>query len=307
MKDLKYKSQIVHLLMVLVAGFVINGCKPTAGCNDPKATNYEADADRFGECVYRIDTGGIIVPDTAIKINIEIKATIGGKPLEMNKKYSNKLGKEFELSTLKFYLANMKLAFQASGKREIKDVELFDFDTSKPLNPSIPYWTNKTECVLLGGGKFDQIYIGVGVGIEENEEFSPNKYPASHALSSTYTQMAWDWKAKYIFSMIEGVVDSSGDGKMDRSFFYHSGHSDMYRLAVLDFDKTYDLKNGETVNIVINLDFLKVLDVLKIETNLEGKSHTGNPEEKVLSSTVQTNLSRSLSIEKIEITPALAL
>ena len=47
--------------------------------------------------------------------------------------------------------------------------------------------------------------------------------------------------------------------------------------------------------------------MLKIETNLEGKSHTGNPEEKVLSSKVQTNLSRSLSIEKIEVIPASVL
>jgi len=159
MKNKKHKNRIFQFFLVLIAGLVVNGCKPTGGCNDPEATNYDPGADRYGECIYNIDNGGLdpVIPDSAIKINIEIKATIDGKPLEMNKKYTNKLGKEFELSTLKFYLANVKLAFQASGKREIKDVELFDFDTSKPLNPAIPYWTNKTECVLLGGGKFDQI------------------------------------------------------------------------------------------------------------------------------------------------------
>jgi len=304
MKNFINFNRVVSLALLLIVGGFYQSCKPKEGCNDPNATNYDAEAKRYGECIYKIDDGGVVVPDTAIKVNIVINAMVDGKPFELNKKYTNKLGKELKFTTLKFYMANIKLALQGENKKEIKDIELFDLDTSKPLNPAIPYWNNKTECTMLGSGKFDQIYLGIGVGIEENEEFALNKYPADHPLSGTYTGMAWDWGAKYIFSQIEGMVDSNGNGSIDRPFFFHSGHSSMYRLIMLDFDKTYEFKKSETVNLTLDLDVMNIIDGLRIETDSFGKSHTADLHQRGVSTIVQTNLSRSLSLGKIEVIPA---
>ncbi|MBD80715.1 MAG: hypothetical protein CL840_17505 [Crocinitomicaceae bacterium] len=301
MNRAKVLKGVFRTAVVAVVGITVWGCNTKGGCNDPLADNYDPSANRYGECVYTIDKEDTVVPESNIPVNIKIEATANGKDFALNEKYTNNDGKEFLMSTLKFYVANLKFAYNGNNKTEFKDIELFDFDTSKPLNPSIPYWNTESKGVVQRLGSYNQLYIGVGVGIEENEEFSPNKYPADHPLSATYTTMAWDWKAKYIFSKIEGRVDSNANGILNRTFFYHSGHSDMYRLVILDLDKTYEIGVNNEVDLELNLDVLKIIDGIKIETSAQGQSHTSTPAQKVLSSAVHTNLSEAISVKNITV------
>lgn len=277
---------------------------------DPLAENYDPEAKKYGECVYSIHRDTSTNPGEGVSFQIVFESKAGNDNFYLNSVYKTKSGRNFSATSLKYYISNVKLANNGENKLYVKDVELINHDTSKSLNPDIPTWDNVATSVVAGEGTFNEILVGFGVDIELNEAFEPNKYDSDHPLSTTYTGMGWGWADKYKFMLFEGNVDSTGDGTVDRSFYYHTGLSDLYRLGVISFDRAYTFNKGDLVTIYLTLDVQELIGDLKIETGLEGRSHTNLavldssrnvPTQKEISEIIQTNLSRAVTFHKIEI------
>lgn len=292
-------SKLYHLGIVVIGLLAFTSCNKKAGCMDPKAKNYDADAKKYSECIYEIKNDSVVNPIEGVTFKVVFKAMANGKDFYLGEKYMNTDNRGFNSSALKFYVSNVKLAKNDEEKVLLKDVELINYDTTKPLNPDIPFWDNQFEVVVKALGTFNQVYLGCGVDIELNEEFSPNKYAPSHPLSTLYTGMGWAWKDKYKFAVLEGQIDSSRNGTYDGTYLYHTGHSDLYRLAMLKMDKDYEFKAGEKYELELIVDVPKIFDGVKMESSKENFSHTADDEQKAISEVLQTNLAKAISFSKI--------
>ncbi|MGB0403271.1 MAG: MbnP family protein [Salibacteraceae bacterium] len=302
----------MKLIKISFFGLIVlfTACNSNTGCMDPNAENYDPEAKKYGECTYLIPTDTVTDPSQGVSFELVFNGKAGSQDFYLNTVYKTLSGRNFSATELKYFVSNVKLANNGDDKILIKDVELIDHDTSQSLNPAIPTWDNKANSVAAAIGTFNELIIGYGVDIELNEEFKPNQYDSDHPLNTTYTGMGWGWADKYKFMLFEGNVDSTQDGNVDRAFYYHTGLSDLYRLGVVRFDRAYTFKKGDVVTIYLTLDVPEMIGDLKIETSEEGRSHTNTAvldssrnvlTQKEVSAIIQTNLSRNVTFNKIEI------
>ncbi|MCB0481953.1 MAG: hypothetical protein KDC83_11015 [Flavobacteriales bacterium] len=289
------------LILASIVISILSSCQSKiTGCMDPKASNYDPFAERYGECTYAPDVpvvpGDTTKPKNYGSVKFVFNAEANGKPFSLNENFKDNKNRNFLFSIFKFYVSNVKFVV-GSNKVLVKDVALLDYDTSTPASPGIPRFYSYFESDSVEVGEFSDIYLGFGVDPELNEEYRNTSYPTEHPLNTTYNKMGWGWAGKYIFTMVEGRLDTDSNTIYDESIFWHTGLSELYRFAVIPANGVKVLK-GQTTTVNLKLDVVKLFEGLDIGT-FEGKTHTEEGAPKVVASTFQTNLSRAVSLQGI--------
>lgn len=263
---------------------------------DPKASNFDPLAEKYGECVYNTSPTTPVDTSTSIpygKVKVTFVPYANGAPFHLNENFKDNMNRNFMLSIFKFYVSNVKFV-SAANKTPIKDVSLVDFDTSAPATPGVPRFFSYFEVDSIPIGDFSDIYMGFGVDPEVNEEYKNTAYPSGHPLNTTYNDMGWGWAAKYKFAVIEGRLDTDSNTIYDKSIFWHTGLSQLYRFGVIPAARLKVMK-GQTTSIQLKVDVVALFSGMDIGTN-QGQSHTGTPDDIISSSYIQTNLSKAVTV-----------
>jgi len=108
--------------------------------------------------------------------------------------------------------------------------------------------------------------------------------------------MHWGWNptAGYKFAVIEGRVDSDGNGVIDGAddiFQYHLATDPLRTEVVLEPD--VDIFPGETFNMKVEIDMQQILTNVDVKNNLD--THTNN--EPALAAQLMSNLAAAISVE----------
>jgi hypothetical protein len=152
-----------------------------------------------------------------------------------------------KLSQVDFYLTGIELL--AAG-------EVF------PLDPvgliEINNTNGKSQELVISGipiKDYTGIRFRIGVIPALNSKF-PKDFPSSNPLSNNSHH--WDAWDSYIFSKIEGVLDTAGKGLYELGFAIHTGTLEC--LQELKWDRSIQIKRDETFSLDWTIDIKKFFE-----------------------------------------------
>ena len=201
--------------------------------------------------------------------------------------YPNGNGSKINFTTLTFFISDIKLADDAS----ISDAVLFDFSKNHSDAATAPDGETKSiENVIVDD--YTKIEFGVGLNAVLNAT-NPADYKSSEALSNT--AMYWDWRGSYIFAMIEGNLDTDGDGVGDVPFVYHTGSDALFRDVSFSTPITIEKDGTTTLNFEINAKNIFVTSNGAFDIEAAQSSHSGVSDEEIAQE-IMTNLTNAISL-----------
>ena len=219
-------------------------------------------------------------------VEIRFNPTINGSSFLMNQEFTGPNNLKMRYETFKFYLSQIQLS-NGTSILGSKDVALIDFSLS---NNSFTFEANE--------GVIKQIHFGVGLNKDlngtNNPSFTPTIYPNNHPLS-IYKGMYWTWANGYIFSMLDGRIDTSAAQNQvpNYTFFYHSGLDTLYSsYSIAGFNSAVVKGQKTTIDLKIELN-----DVFRSDTdtiNMKQDYFTHTTDNLNLAKKVITNLGNAI-------------
>jgi hypothetical protein len=189
-------------------------------------------------------------PTEPYKGTVELRfvPTMNGEAFQQNVNFVGPNNFRMNIETLKFYLSDIQL-INSSYTTMLSEIELVDLVQN-----------DKTISFETDPGTYQQLkfFLGVKKALNgtDNPDFDEAQFPISHPLS-IYNGMYWSWASGYIFSKIDGKIDTSQAQNQTPTFtwFYHSG-----------LDTCYTEKNFNNLNIEVNAGKTTTIEI-GIEVN----------------------------------------
>lgn len=204
-------------------------------------------------------------------LRITFKGSYGQDPLVMLNVYDYADGQRIQFSRLEFFASDIRLIDGSGNDYPLSDVELIDLSANSTT-------AAETGVVLtfndIPAGEYTDLEFGFGVAADINAT-TPVDYPSSSPLSSTGRY--WTPWTSYIFSKTEGNLDTIADGtdNLSMGFAYHTGSDALYR--VLQLDQPISIQEDATRNIVLNLDYQKLLGMPDEPLDIKAKPQNHSP------------------------------
>lgn len=188
------------------------------------------------------------VEPTKGTVEIRFVPTMNGAAFQPNVNFTGPNNLKMSFENFKFYLSDIQL-INSTDNQLLSEIELVDLSHS---DKSISFET--------APGNFQELkfFLGVKKSLNGTDDpsFDEASFPIDHPLS-IYNNMYWSWATGYIFSKIEGKIDTSQAQNQTPTYtwFYHSG-----------LDTCYTEKSFENLNIDVTAGKTTVIE-LGIEVN----------------------------------------
>ena len=185
--------------------------------------------------------------------NLEINflATYDDEPLVFNKTYQYVDDQQIQFDVSEFYISDM----QMEGPVQLILADIFNLDYSivsgDPGNAEAGITITFTD---IPEGVYSNLEMGIGVSPDLNSQ-TPSDFPSGHPLrdESNY----WQPWSSFIFSKLEGQLDSLGTDNFDLTYVYHSGKDELYSTITKGI--TVDIESGRTTRMTFTIDHKDLL------------------------------------------------
>lgn len=226
-------------------------------------------------------------PQTALTTTQEVhlQPYFGTDILKLDSTYTFPDGIDIQFTALKFFVNN-----PTTTENSLIDMSLFDYGTTgsllcRSLNKTI----NDTTSIAFG--------IGVNHTINHND---PAAFPSDSPLNIlTASEMHWGWNTGYIFSVIEGRVDTIPDGiaNFDLLLSYHVGSDDNYQIKTIH-NASWDIQSQTLSKMYLKLDMKQFFlnPGFEIDVKSEPFAHSA-PSQAALTIKARTNLAAAITVE----------
>lgn len=175
-------------------------------------------------------------------LSLQFNASYDNAPFEAVKAYAYQGKQSIKFSKFDFFITGLELTGTTS--LTIDQPALIDLSNSNTLSLNL---TN------VPAGNYTGIRFNIGVKPDLNKKL-PKDFPSTNPLASS--SHYWDTWNSYIFSKIEGVVDTGGLGKFELGFAIHTG-SDAC-LVTYTLNKNISISDNTTSNLSFNIDVKKL-------------------------------------------------
>ena len=220
-------------------------------------------------------------------ITVSFQATYGGSPLTMFENVDYDFGQRVEFTRAEFYVSNLRIYDLQGQPTELSDIELIDLSFNTRADAE-----NGVTLTFSGipTGTYQSMEFGIGVDDVLNATV-PADYDSSHPLSNTGRYWhAWN---SFIFSKIEGNLDTLGTDNPDLGFAYHTGTDDMYLNVGTGFPMTVSDGLNTTVTFRMNYKALMGVDANPIDIQAKPQNH--NPTDTFQINVIRDNYLGALS------------
>lgn len=225
-------------------------------------------------------------------LQINVKGSFGEKTLVLNDFYKLPDDKLVNFTSLLFYISDIKLVKENGEEVLIKDADMIDFYKNHSTASTAPLG----ETLTIEGvpeGEYKAIKFGIGLPASLNAT-NPADYSSDNPMSKT--EMYWDWRGTYIFSVIEGILDETDDGIVNNDAFItiHSGSDAMFKTRELTLP--ISITNDAQTKINFQLDAKKIYVTNNSVFDIKNRntSHSG-PDDSDIADEIITNLANAIN------------
>ena len=240
----------------------------------------------------------IIGPTGNVSLNIH--AFFAGQPLVLDQPYLFGSANQVKFDQFNFFISDVKLLeAETEDETDLLEVALADFSgNTSPANVQPATFDFGTVPAV----KYRGIKISIGVPSGLNKS-SVSGFGAGHPLKKAFDTHFWEDGNSFFFMKLAGVYDLNGDGSFgsspeDNPFeLFPAKNGNFQTLTLL---KTFTLTNGETVDLDLLLDVLKLLqntDNQTIDFTTPTNLSTYDPENDDLSALLMGNFETALELE----------
>jgi hypothetical protein len=187
--------------------------------------------------------------DQVGNIQLVFRALWDGQPLVLNTPLAYAGDVSLRFAEVDYYLTNVRLNADGGEHQSLFDLTLVDFQISN-TNAGGAHAGLLLSVTDIPTGTYPSIQLGIGLDSVLNAT-RPADYPAGHPMSVDANRY-WDAWSSYIFSKLQGLADTNGDGIPDRPFAYHAGGNSLYRS--LQFAGPIQVRSGETTRLIFDLE-----------------------------------------------------
>ena len=223
-----------------------------------------------------------LVPRTSRSVTANFSPVWGGFPFKLGSAYIDGFGRQVKISRLQVYLTDFvpKADNDTVIGSDLLDAVLFDAAGS-----------NVVPLGTVEGTHIHEIELFIGIDSLRN-----HADPMLALAPLNKAVMHWNWNptAGYKFAVIEGRVDSDGNGVInstDAIFQYHLASDALRTKVVLEPD--VDMALGETYSMEVVIDVQQVFANVDVMNNLD--THTNN--EPLLAAQLMSNLVKAIEVE----------
>ncbi|MEZ4911315.1 MAG: MbnP family protein [Saprospiraceae bacterium] len=178
---------------------------------------------------------------------INFTLTYGSQPMKMYESYIYPSPQvEFQFSRLSFFLHQMNIT-DAEKNTQIQDVDYINL-TNAYIDP-VEGKGQILEIENIPSGMYNSISFDIGLPSSLNSK-SPVDFESGHVLSSN-AEYWTSWKS-YIFFKCEGLIADQNDPNNSIPIALHLGGN--FALLPISLDKNFEISDGKTTTITINID-----------------------------------------------------
>jgi hypothetical protein len=225
-----------------------------------------------------IDNGNGLEPEQD-KVRIRVTPMYEGEELDFTSTYTTQEGYRIQFTKINFIMTDFK-----NGNDQLFESAVYKLENS--------------DILYEGEGdysKFSSLTGTLGVSEEENHA-DPAARELDDPLNIMHTgDMHWGWNTGYIFTMIEGRIDTTGTegAPMPVIWSYHTGKT--FLLQNMDLENVSWTKVGDLMHESIwYLDADKIFNgVHDIDIKAKRSSHT-NPGEEEISENIAINFKHAI-------------
>ena len=198
-------------------------------------------------------------------VSIQFNHVIGGQKLVLDKQnYSNAAGEQFNISTLQYFVSNIRLRRTDGSEYVLKqDSSYFLVNEGNPASHSVRF--------KAPAGDYNRVTFVLGIDSVRNTMDISKRTGVLDPSNAMDNGMYWGWNSGYIFFKMEGTspqakVDPTGH----RKYRYHIGGFGGYKAPTINNIKSVSLdltkggtvkaRNGRDATIHIVADILKVFN-----------------------------------------------
>lgn len=179
--------------------------------------------------------------------------------LDFNTEYVNAHGEKIKLSTLNYFISNIKLTKKDGTVYTLpQDSSYFLVKESEPASKLLSL-TN------IPAGKYDRISFMVGVDSIRNT-MDIEKRTGSLDVGSAAKGMYWVWNSGYIFFKMEGSSPSAPEKQKNR-FAYHIGGFGGFKTPMINNIRTVNIamkklsvNSKQPAEVAIDVDVARLFD-----------------------------------------------
>jgi hypothetical protein len=228
-------------------------------------------------------------PETTGTVELVFRALWDGQPLVMNQEVAYPGGLALRFAEMDFYLSNARLLTNGADAQPLRDLDLVLF-TNANLDPASAAGGIAIRVEDIPAGTYPGLTLGIGLDPTRNAT-RPQDYPSTHPLGVAANRY-WEAWGSYIFSKLQGLADTDGDGVFERPFAYHAGGNNLYRE--LNFNRNITVKGGETLRLEFDLE---VKELLRLDNggywDIVAQSSAHNPDNPAML-VIMNNYAQSL-------------
>lgn len=213
-------------------------------------------------------------------VYLKFNHTYNGQSFELNKEFTDGFGNKISFTRVDYYISNPILK-NTTG-------------TNLSINNNYFLVNSSTETALVASLEpttIKEIAFNIGLDEETNHK-DPANYESTHPLAYQSPSMHWGWSTYYLFIVIEGNVDTDGDGSFDDIFAFHIG-TDNYLKSISTNSNNISIEAGKSNMIPIKIDYSKLF--LNIDLSTDNITHT--MDNMPLANTFANNISTAFSFE----------
>jgi hypothetical protein len=186
-------------------------------------------------------------------LKLTFKPVFNGQPLVLFSDIQTPTGDTVNFQKLEFFISSIK-GVTSGGKTVdflVKDAALISFNNLQTLAQALAGVS--TQLSDIAPNEYSKIQIGIGVVSDLNNK-TPDAFKSSSPLYDDANY--WSTWQSYIFSRVEGNMDTSRNSSSLLSFLYHGGINNMYQSR--EFTKTFSLVSEQTQELVFEVDAQKI-------------------------------------------------
>jgi hypothetical protein len=191
------------------------------------------------------------------KLNINFKTIYNVNPFVLNKTYPYTSPSQVKFTRFNFFITKIALIGANSATTTLADAAKLDFT---PLYDDTKAAAGLTLSYDVPQGDYTGIQFSLGVSDDLNAK-NPGQQPSSSPLSEASEY--WDAWRSYIFSKLEGSVDTLNNNRFDKSFTIHTGGSEgVYKPLI--FNQFMAIHSDTKLNFEIDMN--KILSGIDLKT-----------------------------------------